>query len=226
MRAMRNKDPAPMTNETTNDHPDTAATVTSRRHKRHLFVGAVAAPLALAAAGLSLAQTNTLTVPLTPVAVSTLAPSDAVAAKGEVAEIFGNKFVLQDGTGRALVETGPAGDSGSLVKQGENLTVQGRFENGFLHAQQITRADGTVVAVGPAGGPPPGRFDRLRERVGLAPQPDTAALTNQVQRLGYTDIRFLGRGPRHFDVVAKAQDGRERLLHVGFDGAIREKPSL
>lgn len=197
-----------------------------RRPKRHLFVGALAVPLALGAAGLSLAQTNTTVAPVTPVAVSALAPSDAIAAKGEVAEIFGNKFVLQDGTGRALVETGPAGESGTLVTKGENLTVQGRFENGFLHAQQITRADGTVVAVGPAGGPPRGPVDWVRERVGLAPQPDIAALTGQVQRLGYTDIRVLGRGPRHYDVVAKAQDGRERLLHVGFDGDIREKPSL
>ena len=196
------------------------------RHKRHLFVGAVAAPLALGAAGLSLAQTNTTVAPLTPVAVSALAPSSAIAAKGEVDEIFGNKFVLQDGTGRALVETGPAGESGTLVKKGESLTVQGRFENGFLHAQQITRADGTAVAVGPAGGPPPSRLDWVRERVGLARQPDTESLTGQVQRLGYTDIRFLGRGPRHYDVAAKAQDGRERLLHVGFGGDIHEKPSF
>ncbi len=224
-----------MSNETANETANTPAATPSQgetpkakpgRHRRHLFVGAIAAPLALGAAGLSLAQTNTTTAPLTPVAVSALAPSGAVAAKGEVAEIFGNKFVLQDGTGRALVETGPAGEGGTLVRKGESLTVQGRFENGFLHAQQITRADGTVVAVGPAGGPPPGRLDWVRERVGLATQPDTAALTGQVQRLGYTDIRFLGRGPRHYDVVAKAQDGRERLLHVGFDGNVREKPAL
>ncbi len=213
-----------MSNETANDSAAPARTVKPGRNKRRLLAAA-AIPLALGAAGLSLAQTNTLTAPLAPVAVSALAPSAAVAAKGEVAEIFGNKFILQDGTGRALVETGPAGESGILVKPGESLTVQGRFENGFLHARQITRADGTVVAVGPAGGPPSG-LDRLRERVGLGAQPDSEALTGQVQRQGYTDIRFLGRGPRHFDVVAKAQDGRERLLHVGFDGTIREKPSL
>ncbi len=212
-----------MSNETANSPAPTAK---PNRHKRHLLVGAVAAPLALAAAGLSLAQTNDTAAPVAPVAVSALAPSDAVAARGEVAEIFGNKFVLQDASGRALVETGPAGEGGTLVKTGESVTVQGRFEKGFLHARQITRADGTVVAVGPAGGPPPGRLDRLRERVGLSSAPDTAALTEQVQRRGYSEIRFLGRGPRHYEVVAKAQDGRERLLHVGFDGGIREKPAL
>jgi hypothetical protein len=29
-----------------------------------------------------------------------------IEIKGQVAEIFGNKFVLQDASGRALVETG------------------------------------------------------------------------------------------------------------------------
>ncbi|TXM95730.1 DNA-binding protein, partial [Methylobacterium sp. WL122] len=28
--------------------------------------------------------------------------------------------------------------------------------------------------------------------------------------------------PRHLEVAAKGQDGRERALHVGFDGQIRE----
>ncbi len=198
------------------------------RNRRGLVVGAIAAPLALGAAGLSLAQSGQTVAPtpVAPTAISALAPSGAIAARGEVAEIFGNKFVLQDGTGRALVETGRAGEAAPLVAKGETVSVQGRFEKGFLHARQITRADGTVVAVGPAGGPPPGRLDRLRERVGLSSAPDTAALTEQVQRRGYSEIRFLGRGPRHYEVVAKAQDGRERLLHVGFDGGIREKPAL
>ncbi|MGC8064272.1 hypothetical protein, partial [Salmonella enterica] len=72
--------------------------------------------------------------PVAPVAIQALAPSGATAIKGEVAEIFGNKFVVQDGTGRALVETGREGEGGGLVAKGETVTVQGRFETGFLHA--------------------------------------------------------------------------------------------
>ena len=129
-----------MSNQTeTNPAASQAPTAKASRHKRHLLVGAVAAPLALGAAGLSLAQTDTPAAPMTPVAVSALTPSGAVAAKGDVAEIFGNKFVLQDGTGRALVETGRAGESGTLVTKGESLTVQGRFENGFSPARPQRR---------------------------------------------------------------------------------------
>ena len=67
-------------------------------------------------------------------AIQALAAVGRTAIKGEVAEIFGNKFVVQDGTGRALVETGRRGRRRHLVAKGEAVTVQGRFENGFLHA--------------------------------------------------------------------------------------------
>ncbi|GJD57314.1 DNA-binding protein [Methylobacterium dankookense] len=199
-----------------------------RRPRRGLVVGAIAAPLALGAVGLSLAQPGPAMqpTPVAPTAISALAPSGAIAAKGEVAEIFGNKFVLQDGTGRALVETGRAGEDGALVAKGETVTVQGRFEKGFLHARMITRADGAPTLLGRAGGPSPGSLDWAKDRVGLAPRPDLPALTAAVERAGYGDVRVTGRGPRHLEVAAKGQDGRERLLHVDFDGRIRERPLL
>lgn len=199
------------------------ATPKTRRPRRGLVVGALAIPLALGAVGLSLAQKGEASLdPIAPVAISALAPSGAVAAKGEVAEIFGNKLIIQDGTGRALVETGRQGEGGTLAKTGETITVQGRFENGFLHARLLTHGDGSVVRLGPAGGPPPGGLDWARDTIGLGPQADVPALTKSVEAAGYTDIRVAGRGPRHLDVAAKGADGRERLLHVGFDGKVRE----
>ncbi|BCM85357.1 DNA-binding protein [Methylobacterium indicum] len=201
---------------------ETIAPAARTKPRRGLLVGAVAVPLALGAVGLSLAQpAETPLTPVAPVAVSALAPSGATAAKGEVAEIFGNKFILQDGTGRALVETGRAGEGGALVAKGESVTVQGRFENGFLQASALTRADGRTETLRPAG-PPPGGLDWAKDKVGLGPSVDVPALTKAVTDAGYTDIRVAGRGPRHLEVAAKGQDGKERMLHVGFDGQIRE----
>lgn len=73
----------------------------------------------------------------------------AVVVKGQVAEIFGNKFIVQDASGRALVETGREGEDGNLVAKDETVTVQGRFEHGFLHASFIVHADGKTVLLGP-----------------------------------------------------------------------------
>ena len=92
--------------------------------------------------------------PMNPVAISAVKEDSLVTVKGTVAEVFGNKFVVQDDSGRALVETGPSGDDGKLVDLNEAVSVQGRFDNGFLHATYIVRQDGSMEALGPAGGPP------------------------------------------------------------------------
>ena len=86
---------------------------------------------------------------LQPAPIAQITDRSPVAVKGQVAEIFGNKFIIQDDSGRTLVETGPRGEGGKLVAKGETITVQGQFENGFIHATVMTRADGTSEAFGP-----------------------------------------------------------------------------
>lgn len=206
--------------------PEPAGSARRAIPRRTWVVGALAAPLAMGAVGLSLAQgTFFQPTPVEPVAIQALAPSGATAIKGTVAEIFGNKFVVQDPTGRALVETGRDGEDGKLVAKGEAVTVQGRFETGFLHARVLTHGDGRTIVLGPAGGPAMGSLDWAKDRIGLGPKPDLPALTAAVQAAGYSDVRVTGRGPRHLDVAAKDRDGREHQLHVGFDGQVREKPA-
>jgi uncharacterized protein YdeI (BOF family) len=94
-------------------------------------------------------------VMLTPAPITSMHDWSEVAVKGQVAEIFGNKFIVQDDSGRALVETGRAGERGQLVAKSESVTVQGRFEHGFIHAEVISHPDGRNDFVGPPGPPPP-----------------------------------------------------------------------
>ena len=93
---------------------------------------------------------------LTPEPIDALRDGSAVAVKGEVADLFGKDFVLQDPSGRALVDMGPDGEGGGLVGKAEIVTVQGRFDRGIVHAAAIQHADGRVDALGPPGPPPPG----------------------------------------------------------------------
>ena len=90
-------------------------------------------------------------VALTPAPIKAMQDQAPVAVKGQVAEIYGNKFVVQDDSGRALVDMGPAGDGHTLVAKSETLTVEGRFEDGFIHAVVIAHADGRNDIVGPFG---------------------------------------------------------------------------
>src|SRR4029079_1170312 len=93
-----------------------------------------------------------------PAAIGDMREDTPVAVKGEVTDIFGNKFVIQDGSGRALVDTGPRGEDRRVVTKGEAVTVQGRFDGGIIRAQLIAHADGRNEAFGhgPKGGPKDG----------------------------------------------------------------------
>lgn len=93
-------------------------------------------------------------LPLTPGPVAAMSTWSPVAVKGQVAEVFGNKFILQDDSGRALIETGRRGEWGHLVAKDETVTVQGRFENGFVHAAAVVHANGRTDVLLPPG--PPG----------------------------------------------------------------------
>jgi hypothetical protein len=153
-----------MTSETTNNAAGTGPDAmrpgpppASRPFKvspRLMSAGIVIALLAVGAAGGAGANRyiqksrpqNVLLLQPAPIAQMIPGP---LAVKGKVAEVFGNKFIIQDDSGRALVETGPRGEGGKLVAKGETITVQGHLENGFIHANVMTRADGTSEALGP-----------------------------------------------------------------------------
>ena len=92
---------------------------------------------------------------LPPAPITSMHDWSEVAVKGQVAEVFGNKFVVQDDSGRALVDTGPSGEGRNLVAKSETVVVQGRFEHGSIHAQAISHPDGRNDFVGPPGPPPP-----------------------------------------------------------------------
>jgi uncharacterized protein YdeI (BOF family) len=126
-----------------------------------ISAGIVAAVLAVGAAGGAGAYRHIQkshpqsVLLLQPAPIALMTDSAVVAVKGQIAEIFGNKFIIQDDSGRTLVDTGPRGESGKPVAKGETITVQGRFDNGFIHADVVTRADGTSEAFGPPTRPRP-----------------------------------------------------------------------
>lgn len=100
--------------------------------------------------------------PVTPTAIRTLAASDdIITVKGQVADVYGNKFVLADASGKMLVDTGRADEYAALVTSGQPVTVQGRFRHGFVQASFLIGADGKIVSLRPMGGPH-GRDDRGR----------------------------------------------------------------
>lgn len=85
-----------------------------------------------------------------------------VTVKGKIAEVYGDRFILQDGSGRLLIDAGP--DASGKLQQGNALMAQGRYDNGQLHASYLVDPQGGITDVGGPphaphgpghGGPPP-----------------------------------------------------------------------
>jgi uncharacterized protein YdeI (BOF family) len=135
---------------------DNTPTAPVKRRRTGLALAAAALVIVGGAGGAAVMATQSPSVtmaPATPVAINTLSDDGIVTVRGKVAEIYGNKFILADGSGRALIDAGREGEGGKLVAAGEPVTVQGRFDNGSIHAAFLVRADGKVTALGPLGRP-------------------------------------------------------------------------
>jgi uncharacterized protein YdeI (BOF family) len=150
-----------MTNDT-DLTPKAEPSIERGRRGKHIVAFSLTAfaILAIGAAGgaaaIKLTRPSIQMAPISPVAISSLEDDwNVVTVKGKVAEIYGDKFIIQDDSGRALIETGPAGDDGKLVEVGERVSIQGRFDDGFLHASFLVLQDGKTVTLDPPAPRPP-----------------------------------------------------------------------
>ncbi|MCA1454680.1 hypothetical protein I6F35_15830 [Bradyrhizobium sp. BRP22] len=145
-------------------HSEASTSLPERRQVRHrgvlagVALAVLVAGAAAGAGGLRVAQNwqPRSVMLLQPTAIDRLQPGGPSALRGNVAEIFGNVFVVDDGSGRALIDLGPRGQNADIVTKGETVTVQGVFDQGIVHAQIVSHADGRTEAFGPPPPPPRG----------------------------------------------------------------------
>jgi len=88
-------------------------------------------------------------------AIRDLSRSQDLTIAGRVTSVVGNSFTLDDGTGTVIVDAGPRWWQAITVEPGESLRVTGEMDNGEFDAFSITKADGSVIQIRPASGPPP-----------------------------------------------------------------------
>lgn len=88
--------------------------------------------------------------PTIPTPVARLAAATGiVSVKGRVAEVYGDRFVIEDSSGRMMINAGNRNEA--AIAKGATIGVQGRYEDGQLRASFITTANGQVEQVGPRG---------------------------------------------------------------------------
>lgn len=116
----------------------------------------VAIGLAIGAAGgagaISLTRPTVEMAPTVATPVARLdGSSGVVTVKGRVAEVYGDRFVLQDASGRTMIDAG----RDAAPARGATVQVQGRYDGGQLRASYLVDGAGKVT---PVGRPP--RHDR------------------------------------------------------------------
>lgn len=133
--------------------------MTTPRISRGQKIGlAGAALLGIGVAGgagaVSLTRPTVEMAPTVPTAIARLPQSSGVVTvKGRVAEVYGNRFVVQDNSGRTLVDAGREGQG--AVSVGNPVLVQGRYDQGQLRARYLVNSAGNVQEVGAPPPPPP-----------------------------------------------------------------------
>lgn len=166
--------------------------------KRKLALSAIVAGSTIFA-GASLSQ----------VPINQIQPDGTI--KGKVTDIFGDKFVLEDQSGRILVQTGPLGSQNLSVTAGEMLTVTGQPRGRTFDARQIQRENGDTVFAAP----------QPSVAVGAAlPANSPPAAGSAESRLGlYRDliVRLLKdnditgeavRHPKHIEIPGRTNSGK------------------
>ncbi|MDR6786717.1 hypothetical protein J2Y58_000055 [Sphingomonas sp. BE138] len=118
-----------------------------------------AALLAVGAAGgagaVQLTRPSVEMAPTVPTAIAKLPASDGiVTVRGRVAAVYGQRFLVEDATGRTLVD---AGRGAGTLTRGAPVLVQGRFDDGQLRARFLADQAGVrEVGAPPPPPPPPG----------------------------------------------------------------------
>ncbi len=158
--------------------------------------------------------------------------SDGITIKGTVAELFGDKFILEDGSGRILIQTGPAGPRSIAVEAGETVSVVGMPRDKTFDARQILRENGEVVFAAPPPGmapaPPaaglalPVLPGRGRPDDGPGYPVDRKAIDKALQDMSFTAMGEPVRHPKHVEIPARATDGKLVIVSLDRFGRLDE----
>jgi hypothetical protein len=163
----------------------------------------------LLAGGLILAAQSTLAQPQPPVASGSVsALSESRSVSGRIAEIFGDRFIMESEGRRLLVEPFDARPDAFGGKPDDRVSVDGVGTGAVLRARKVTREDGQVLLDRAA---PPAPSDQG------ASMP--AQFSATLQRLGLTPVGVALRKKHHTEIAARMADGR--TVFVAFDRAGR-----
>ncbi|WP_158626096.1 PepSY domain-containing protein [Arsenicitalea aurantiaca] len=145
--------------------------------------------------------------------------------QGEVGDVFGSRFLIEDETGRVLVDPARPLAEGLSLENGETLVIVGEATPDGFRATSVTRADGTELLAGAPAAQvaqaAPATPAASAAPVASGPIDEAAAIAI-LEGMGFSDIRLDDREDDHFEFEVRDADGRDIDIDLYFDGTIRD----
>lgn len=159
-------------------------------------------------------------------AVATIATGAAMAdtplsINGTVTDVFGHRYVVDDGSKKYLVHIGPKGSEKVALKSGDKVVVDGDMtDGGELKAKKLAVGGAPAVELRDSDG----WWDKLTgnddDDKPFGPEEAKAIVT----KAGYEVVGEPRREKKHFEVLAK-KDGKFFEVHAHRNGKVKhERP--
>lgn len=159
-----------------------------------------------------------------------------VIVTGRVSDVFDDRFLIEDPTGRVLVETGSATEKPASISSGAAVRIEGRMRGRVLEARRITLDTGTAPPP-PAGEPVPLAAAPTPAPTGqVAPAPasgnglsamlmrpaDQSSIRSAVESAGFTVAGGPIRHDKHTEIPVRDSRGRNWVAWLDRFGRIEE----
>lgn len=76
--------------------------------------------------------------------------SNTVVVRARIADVFGDRVLIEDATGRILVEIGPATVRPAVLEAGQSVEVEGRLRGRTIEARRVALMDATAEGAAPS----------------------------------------------------------------------------
>jgi hypothetical protein len=146
------------------------------------------------------------------------AAAEQIKLNGTVTDVFGQRYVVEDGSKKSLVDIGPKGNELVSIKSGDKVVIEGELTDaGEVHALSVAVADKPAIEL-------PGRNSLWQRLTGVEPK-DKIDLTPQTARemvtqAGYEVVGEPRPQKKHFEVLAM-KGGHYYEVHAHRDGELK-----
>lgn len=146
---------------------------------------------------------------------------ETIVLSGVVEHVFAHRFTLLSDGQAYLADLGPKGAEAFVLKSGLEVTLEGERRPSEIKVLHISRKGGKRVEIEhkkPHHGP--------KHHGDKQADADPRVILSAVAEAGWTIKGEPQRHPKHFEVLARRNDGEWTELHVDFGGSIyKQKPA-